>query len=898
MVIFLVAMSFFALQSLRERVDRLGNASLGRHWAGTSGAVGLLIHELQRERGLSSGYIASGGKHFGEALAAQRFQTDASVDSLRPIIGTLQIDHTVRRQFESRIADIPRIREGVSSLKMSRDFSVDQYTGIINALFDLQLSSFGNGIESSIFRQQMAFVSFAQAKEMAGQERALLSAMLADNNFSAGRMAALTNIRASEEARLANFIRLAEPETREIYQGILKEPYIKDAERIRQKVQAAGLREAAHGKANAETSYAITLPRPEAWFALASARIDAMKLLEDSLSKTVNASARKVEEQARQELMISALLAVFSALLAGILIRQIQRGRRMAEHQLNLAEAVFSNSVESILVTDAALQIIEINPAFSRICGYSREEIIGQHPRILKSGRHGSEFYERIWQQIATEGTWKGEIWNRRKNGEIFPALLSIAAVKEANGHISNYTGMIFDLSQHKTVEALIDQLRTFDGLTSLPNRESWLSALEQMVANAQRNGSHFSVLEIDLDRFKVINDSLGYSVGDQVLIEAAERIKTTLRKYDIVARPGANRFSVLLPEIRDPRDIGSICEKLITVFSRPFDLAGINAHITASIGAAIFPTDGVDSKTMMMAAESALYSAKADGRNLYKYYSREMNEMGTQLFRLERMLRAALDNQEFSVVYQPQIHATSGALVGVEALLRWKNQELGNVSPVQFIPIAEETGLIVAIGEWIMRVACHQSKAWQRELGFEIPVAVNLSARQFRRNDLLAAVQIILDETRLPSHLLELEITEGLLMTDPVGAIDIIRGLNCLGIKTALDDFGTGYSSLAYLKTFPLNRLKIDRAFVRDLPDNQSDCAISNTVIALGLNLNMEVLAEGVETEAQRDFLAKSGCQIFQGYLFGKPMSGAELTQQISEGKLLPAKHVQKLHE
>ena len=274
------------------------------------------------------------------------------------------------------------------------------------------------------------------------------------------------------------------------------------------------------------------------------------------------------------------------------------------------------------------------------------------------------------------------------------------------------------------------------------------------------------------------------------------------------------------------------------------------------------------------------------------------MNEMGTQLFRLELMLRAALDNQEFSVVYQPQIHATSGALVGVEALLRWKNQELGNVSPVQFIPIAEETGLIVAIGEWIMRVACHQSKAWQRELGFEIPVAVNLSARQFRRNDLLAAVQIILDETRLPSHLLELEITEGLLMTDPVGAIDIIRGLNCLGIKTALDDFGTGYSSLAYLKTFPLNRLKIDRAFVRDLPDNQSDCAISNTVIALGLNLNMEVLAEGVETEAQRDFLAKSGCQIFQGYLFGKPMSGAELTQQISEGKLLPTKHVQKLHE
>jgi EAL domain-containing protein (putative c-di-GMP-specific phosphodiesterase class I) len=291
-----------------------------------------------------------------------------------------------------------------------------------------------------------------------------------------------------------------------------------------------------------------------------------------------------------------------------------------------------------------------------------------------------------------------------------------------------------------------------------------------------------------------------------------------------------------------------------------------------------------------MMAAESALYSAKADGRNLYKYYAHEMNEMGNQLFKLERMLRLALERNEFSVAYQPQINAASGQLVGVEALLRWHNPELGNVSPVQFIPVAEETGLIVPIGDWIMRVACRQARAWQTDLGVDIPVAVNLSARQFRRNDLLASVQQVLDETALPSRLLELEITEGLLMSDPIGAIDIMRGLHCLGIKTALDDFGTGYSSLAYLKTFPLNRLKIDRAFVRDLPDNQSDCAISNTIIALGINLHMEVLAEGVETEAQRDFLTASGCQVFQGYLFGKPMPGEELTRRLQSGEYVPA--------
>ncbi len=289
-----------------------------------------------------------------------------------------------------------------------------------------------------------------------------------------------------------------------------------------------------------------------------------------------------------------------------------------------------------------------------------------------------------------------------------------------------------------------------------------------------------------------------------------------------------------------------------------------------------------------MMAAESALYSAKADGRNVYKYYSPEMNEAGSTVFRVERMLRQALNSKEFSVVYQPQFRADDGRLVGVEALLRWHNPELGQVSPVQFIPVAEETGLIVPIGEWVMRVACRQAKAWLDQLGLAIPVAVNLSARQFRRNDLLVSVQAVLDETGLPNHLLELEITEGLLMSDPQGATDIMRGLSCLGIKTALDDFGTGYSSLAYLKSFPITKLKIDRAFVRDLPDNQSDCAIANTIIALGLNLNMEVLAEGVETAAQRDFLTASGCHAFQGFLLARPMPADELTQALRSGQFI----------
>lgn len=888
LIIFLLALSFFAIYSLVERFEQVRNASLDRKWMGANGAISRFIHELQRERGFSSGYIASRGERFGESLVTQQIRTDSSMNELKSIIREHAMDQILQRSLYAGWEQLQELRPRVKNLELSRDYTVDGFTWIIDTLFDLQLSAFGSAIESSIFRKQMAFIALSQAKEMLGQERALLSAILSDHNFSAGRMLMLNNIRATEQARLDNFVRLADAETAASYRQILTQPHIKDADRIRQKIKAVVFWKESHGSMSTTEPLSISLPTPEMWFEVSTAKIDAMKALEDRLNTSLGVSAEQAEKRAWQELSISGLLVLLAFMLAGILIRQIQRGRRVAEHQLNLAEAVFANSVESILVTDADQRIVEVNPAFLRISGYSRSEIIGQHPSILKSGRHDAAFFERMWEELNASGNWEGEVWNRRKNGEIYPALLSIAVVRDQDGKVVNYTGMIFDLSQQKTVEALLDQLRTFDGLTALPNRESWLSALEQQLANAKRNNSRFSILQLDLDRFKAINDSMGYSVGDQVLIEAAERVKSSLRKYDIVSRLGGNRFSILLNEIVDPQTIGSICEKLLTAFARPFEMGGINAHVSASIGVAIFPNDGQDSKTLMMAAESALYSAKADGRNLYKYYSREMNEMGTHLFKLERMLRVALARNEFSVVYQPQVNAKNGQLVGVEALLRWHNPELGNVSPVQFIPIAEETGLIVSIGEWVMRIACHQARTWQTELGFEIPVAVNLSARQFRRNDLLASVQAVLDETGLPNHLLELEITEGSLIVDPIGAIDIMRGLNCLGIKTALDDFGTGYSSLAYLKAFPLNRLKIDRAFVRDLPDNESDCAISNAIIALGLNLNMEVLAEGVETEAQRDFLAGAGCQVFQGYLFGKPISGEALTQCLQSGDLV----------
>lgn len=891
LVIFLVAISFFALRSLVDSISRADNTGRERAWIAASSAIGAFVHELQRERGLSSGVLASAGGGFDEALRLQLGQTDAALGELQHALRHQMIEGRAGQPFSRQLGQLPELRRQVAAHQVSRDFAVDAYSTLIDALFDLQLGSFGNSaVESSMYRQQMALLSFTHAKERAGQERALLSAMLSDGNFSAGRTAIWNGLMAAEAMGFANFIRLADPDSRRRFEAWLATPYSREIDRMRRKVQAAGLRALESNGGALRAGGEAGVPTPEAWFRLSTGRIEAMKALEDGMTRMILDGARAEDHRARQDLLVSALLALLAFVLAGVLVRHLRRGGKVAAEQLSLADAVFRNSVESIVVADAGLRIVEVNPAFCRMTGYEREEIVGRHIDALKSGRHDEAFYEALWEQLSSRGSWEGELWNRRKNGEIFPALASAAAVKSVDGRTVNYTGMIFDLSQHETVEALIGQLRTFDGLTALPNRESWVSALSQAVANAQRSQTRFTVLELDLDRFKVINDTLGFGVGDQVLIEAAERIKNTLRRRDIVARPGGNRFSVLLDEIVNPQAIAGVCEKLLTAFASPFALEGTSAHVTVSIGVALYPGDGSDARTLMMAAESALYSAKADGRNVYKYYSPEMNEAGSTLFRLERMLRQALNSDEFSLVYQPQFRADDGRLVGVEALLRWRNAELGQVSPVQFIPVAEETGLIVPIGEWVMRVACRQARAWLDQLGLAIPVAVNLSARQFRRNDLLVSVQGILDETGLPNHLLELEITEGLLMSDPHGATDIIRGLSCLGIKTALDDFGTGYSSLAYLKSFPITKLKIDRAFVRDLPDNQSDCAIANTIIALGLNLDMEVLAEGVETVAQRDFLTASGCHAFQGYLLARPMPAEELTQALRSGKFVCA--------
>ncbi len=878
---FFIVLSFFCTRTIHDKLADLTRARTVYHWAEISASNSFLLHELQMERGLSSGFIASDGRFFAGDLVQQGRMTD---QALAAVQRTLLKDENLYSYLEARHASalndlqqIMGLRQRVSGLILSRDATVDRYSAMIDMLFDVMGSSLVT--DDGTLRPQMAFMAFLQAKEMAGQERALLTAILSSRDFGTfSRIAAFHRIRAIEEQAVSRFLQFAEEDAKAGFKAILAQPSVREGDAIRRRVVAAG-----HSAAVAADS----LPSAERWFQVSSQKIDAMKALEQVIGYSVKHSADNLQRHAGVGLTISTLSALASLLLGGMLLLQFRRSRKVAEKDRHIAATVFANSVEAIVITDAQSNIVDVNRSFTRITGYGREEVLGQHARILKSGKNDDSFYAGMWTKLLRSGSWEGEVSNLRKSGETYPALLSIVAAKDRRGETTNYIAMIVDISKRKKAEGQLERLRTFDTLTGLLSRGAWVSAMERAVANSRSSQQKFALLEVGLDRFKLINDSLSHAVGDKVLTEAAERIRKVLRRQDVAARLGGDRFSILLEDIHSRHNVDAICEKLLDAFVAPIMSDQHALHISISIGAALHPDDGIDAGTLQRNAEAAMYCTKRECRGGYRFYSAGMNAEGAQLLTLERMLRLALERQEFTLHYQPQVDARDGRLIGVEALLRWNSFDLGAISPAQFIPIAEETGLILPIGLWVMRQACRDAQSWRRQLGHDLPVAVNLSARQFRSQELLVSVQTVLDETGLPSHLLELEITEGLLIIDPEGAAAVLSKLRAMGIRTALDDFGTGYSSLAYLKTFTLDRLKIDRAFVSGLPDDRNDQAISRAVVALGHSLNMEVLAEGVETPEQGSFLIAAGCQLFQGNFYGEPMSADHLMAHIRCGAL-----------
>ena len=559
--------------------------------------------------------------------------------------------------------------------------------------------------------------------------------------------------------------------------------------------------------------------------------------------------------------------------------------RKKVEEDLRLAATAFETH-EAIMVTDCNANIKRVNRAFTRILGYSSDEVVGHNPRIFKSGRHDGVFYKQMWGALKTRGHWQGEIWNRRKNGEVFPEWQSITAVKDEAGAITHFVSNFQDITDRKEAEARIRHLAYHDSLTNLPNRSLLLDRLQRALNVAARRNLLGAVLFLDIDRFKTINDALGHSAGDEVLLEVARRLTTRVRREDTVARLGGDEFVVLLPQIgQDPEAAAfsaqTVAEKIRASLAEVCNIQGHEYLLSSSIGVVLFPEHGDSADDVLKYADAAMYKAKAAGRNTICFYSPGMQAAANERLMLEKDLRRAIERSELSLHFQPQINDT-GQIIGAEALVRWQHRERGMIPPDKFIPVAEETGEILAIGEWVLRAAISQMKACMAAnlySGSEY-IAVNVSPRQFHQEHFVQQIIAIVEEMDISPSNLKLEITEGLVMADVNDAIEKMRELKRFGVRFAIDDFGTGYSSLAYLKRLPLDQLKIDKSFVQEIEDDSNGRAIVETIIAMARHLGLEVIAEGVETEVELNFLRSQGCTAYQGYYFSRPLPAADFIQ------------------
>lgn len=550
-----------------------------------------------------------------------------------------------------------------------------------------------------------------------------------------------------------------------------------------------------------------------------------------------------------------------------------------ADKQQRLAAQVFENAAEAIMITDGDNNIVSVNAAFTRITGYEASDVIGKNPRLLRSERHDAAFYQELWDTLNATGHWQGEIWDKRKNGEEYPKWLAITVVLGERDVVANYIAIFADITERKEAEGKIQYLAHFDSLTGLPNRALLQDRLKQALAAASRHKKQLSLLFLDLDHFKNINDSLGHDVGDLLLQAVAERLQGCVREGDTVSRLGGDEFVVVLLDIQKSDNAAYVAQKIVDELAAPFSLGEHVLYVTSSIGISLFPEDGRNSDMLIRNADSAMYSAKTGGRNDYRFFTQDMNEQALARLALEIDLRQALALGEFRLHYQPQISSETGKVIGMEALIRWQHPVRGMVSPASFIPLAEELGLIVSIGDWVLREACRQNRAWQVQGLPPVPIAVNLSALQFLQQNLPDKIQAILEETGLEPRYLELELTESTFMQDAEQTITMLQTLKAMGLQLAIDDFGTGYSSLSYLKRFPIDKLKIDQSFVRHLASDPDDAAIARTIISMGHSLRLEVIAEGVETAEQLVFLETEGCDQIQGYYFSKPLAADEFS-------------------
>jgi PAS domain S-box-containing protein len=580
---------------------------------------------------------------------------------------------------------------------------------------------------------------------------------------------------------------------------------------------------------------------------------------------------------------------------AAELINQLQepgKSQQQTQNHVRLLRQVMERCRQAVVFTDADNIIFDVNDAFVAMTGFSRAEAIGQRPSIGKSGRHDAAFYRQMWDALEKDNYWDGEVWDRRQNGEAYPKHLTISRILDETGSVVSYVAMFEDLTEQKAVESELERRMHYDSLTGLANKVLFLNRLEHEFRIADRRKRSVGLLLLNLDRFRQVNESLGYVTGDRLIQAVAARLTENIRKTDLIAREsnldersadtisryGGDEFTFILADLAAPENAAIGARRLNSVFDTPFVINDQEIYLSGSMGIAIYPQNAESLEGMMSCVEKALDDARKAGGNGFRFFSETMNQTSSNRYRIESEMRKAIASTGFSLVYQPKIDLASGTLIGVEALVRWCREDGSQMSPAGFIPMAEETGLILPLGEWILETACRDMHGINQRLGLELSVAVNLSGRQFQYGKVPQLVDRVLAATGLPAHLLELEITESMVMRDVETMIATMHAIRERGVVLAIDDFGTGYSSLSYLKMFPVSTLKIDRSFVEDIETDRNDANICDVTVLLAHKLGMEVVAEGVETPGQLKYLLSIGCEKVQGYLISKPLPLAEV--------------------
>ncbi len=910
----LLLVSYFVVSEIYEKWQLNAAMTQVRLQFDIATAAADLVHEIQKERGLSAGVVGASGLQLRKELSDQRQQVDRRMTVFRHELGNIdrsRLAEHFQRQLDQATASLDRlyfIRLQVDRLTASLQLVLNTYTGLNAELLKLvsRMATHSDSVE--IANQASAYFFLLLGKERAGEERALLSHAFASDRLDPGLRQQFHSLLSEQDSYLQVFNQYAAESDRALTAGILDHEVMD---------QVDGLRSLALDRSS---EFGVA---PADWFNLATERINLLQQVKEELAGRLQQTVREQSNEATSDLIVLVLVSIFSVsatLLVSFLIldaisnqltslmsavnrveeksdlsvRALEIGddelgclarsfNRMLEH-LAVVETrvqVLSQAVQqspiSVVITDLEGNIEYVNEAFQKVTGYSEAEVKGQNTRILKSGNTHPRLYREMWQQIIGGDAWQGEFQSKCKDGSIIWEKVHIAPVVDERGTAHHYLAVKSDITASKRQEEQITYQAHYDALTGLPNRFLSLDRLTQLMLEARRRGRCAAVLFVDLDGFKKINDSLGHEAGDRVLVQTAERLSEAVRADDTVGRLGGDEFLVLLGDIAQPIEARRVAEDIINKFQAPFRQQGRDLIVTASIGIAVCPDDGILPAELLRHADMAMYESKKQGRNTYHFFTESMNQGAARRLELEEQLHGALERREFHICYQPMIDLAEDRIVGAEALLRWNNPALGAIPPDEFIPLAEQSELIVQLGQFVLREAMETAADWRDQYRDDFRIAVNVSPRQFRDREFVDFVSDQLQRLELSGDSLELEITEGVLMSGNIGLDKVLDDLHSLEVGIAMDDFGTGYSSLSYLRSYPFDTLKIDRSFVNDISVDSADRELVIAALSMGHGLGLRVVAEGVETEQQLEFLSSQGCDIAQGYLFGRPVPAAE---------------------